>query len=571
MTVDVLESVSKHLCPSSRLTFAELDEETFAAGTRWGDMAVLVIDDDSLTVNGDSFAHDITCPPENRTKKLSSLLKLCPQVKRLCIQTRLRECDLPVLKEKAKLLKKLYITCDNFGRDQIQYPGFSFEKLRSLHISMTADLPLSIHAILEKSAIEAYFSPTLRRVCLTGVTLTGELLDKILLLTSLRTLELIGSIIDSEVGARYVEQFGKLPDLEEFSVPPSMFSLSHKQSNTVPFSFRKLKLAKLSLHMERFDENNFQAQIKDFFPPKLEVLVLFGNYYKMKQWKKLSEIKYPTILFGPNEARVTVPGGRLDSYKLVSHYIRRPPYIVNHHPNALTAATVMQTEPWRFSLAEAITSLTPRQTPSRRGVAWNEPFPRNWAINTNHHNNNDLQFPASPPRRGSRRGRGVARGGSRVIEPRTAPPLALPAPRTSLSAPSVLPPNSSDNPTAPQGQRSNISSTSPVSNRTDGSLRTFPPSPQRLAMEISPVPNTPAEAPVLPQEPLNGARAQPTEEGFQIITEFLATVAEIINEANEQTTRPQDGNNDGNTSQPQPPTGGPAPPPDPSRNSRRNQ
>lgn len=54
-------------------------------------------------------------------------------------------------------------------------------------------------------------------------------------------------------------------------------------------NFRKLRLSKLAIYMEQFDENTFFEQLETMMPRKLEVLVLFGNYFALKKSKKYSQ------------------------------------------------------------------------------------------------------------------------------------------------------------------------------------------------------------------------------------------------------------------------------------------
>ncbi|VDM60101.1 unnamed protein product [Angiostrongylus costaricensis] len=132
----------------------------------------------------------------------------------------------------------------------------------------------------------ALFPITLRHVVLTGIVLSRPLMDTILTLTNLRHFDAIGCVIDTNLGADYVEKLAQLSNLDEMSMPPSMFSFSVREENKIKFSMRKLRLSRLSLFMEQFDEDTFFEQLETIMPKKLKTLILYGNYFPLKKSKK---------------------------------------------------------------------------------------------------------------------------------------------------------------------------------------------------------------------------------------------------------------------------------------------
>ncbi|KIH63511.1 hypothetical protein ANCDUO_06186 [Ancylostoma duodenale] len=80
-----------------------------------------------------------------------------------------------------------------------------------------------------------------------------------------------------------------MSNLDELSVPPSMYSFSLKDDKSVPFNLRKLHLSKLSIYMECFDENSFFDMLETMMPKKLEALTLYGNFYQLKRSKKYAQ------------------------------------------------------------------------------------------------------------------------------------------------------------------------------------------------------------------------------------------------------------------------------------------
>ncbi|VDM71625.1 unnamed protein product [Strongylus vulgaris] len=151
-------------------------------------------------------------------------------------------------------------------------------------------------------------------------------MDALVTLTNLRHLELMGSVIDTQLAAEYVDKLGEMSNLDELSVPPSMFSFSMKDENNKPLNMRKLHLSKISIFMECFDENNFFDCIETIMPRKLEALTLYGNFYQLKRSKKYGQWRKFEILFGSMTPQVRTPWWLKDDSILMSHLVRCAPY-----------------------------------------------------------------------------------------------------------------------------------------------------------------------------------------------------------------------------------------------------
>ncbi|VDN29295.1 unnamed protein product [Cylicostephanus goldi] len=70
------------------------------------------------------------------------------------------------------------------------------------------DQPLNLRQLIDKSVCQALFPFTLRHVCLTGIVLSAPVMDALMTLTNLRHLELMGSVIDTQLAARYIDRLG---------------------------------------------------------------------------------------------------------------------------------------------------------------------------------------------------------------------------------------------------------------------------------------------------------------------------------------------------------------------------
>uniref|UniRef100_A0A8R1HGV7 F-box domain-containing protein n=1 Tax=Caenorhabditis japonica TaxID=281687 RepID=A0A8R1HGV7_CAEJA len=364
---DALQTITEHLSPTSRLNLAAIDQRFFDVATRWSDVKTIVFDDEDVTLAGANFvytyqnsAFDCKDASKNlnlhqnqtlyKTTSKETALKLCPAVKKLIIQTKLSDFDAIMLDKLNMKLTKLYIGVDNLSL--VNFP--KFEKLRSLHLVLNSTKEIKIVNYVDKRVLEACFPPTLTRVCLTGIFLTENLLLHLSKLPNLVCLDLIGCLVDTLVSVKYVPLFETFPALDELSLPPSLFSLSSKAKSQVNFTLQNLSVTKLSLYMDQFDEDHFYSQTMRFFPRKLQFLVVFGNYLPLKSWKQLNTVKKFTILFGPNTALASCPQANLTNVKLLSHYVRSPPYIpLEYNPNFHRNHDIsLGNMSWQFSLLD---------------------------------------------------------------------------------------------------------------------------------------------------------------------------------------------------------------------------
>ncbi|RCN39199.1 hypothetical protein ANCCAN_14893 [Ancylostoma caninum] len=181
-------------------------------------------------------------------------------------------------------------------------------------------------------------------------------------LTNLRQLDLIGCVIDTQLAGEYVEKFAQMSNLDELSVPPSMYSFSLKDDKSVPFNLRKLHLSKLFIYMECFDENSFFDTLEAMMPKKLEALTLYGNFYQLKRSKKYAQWRKFEILFGSMTPQVRTPWWMKDESILMSNLVRCAPYRIadDFRPVRNTASS------WRFdqNTLENEESRTERQNPT---------------------------------------------------------------------------------------------------------------------------------------------------------------------------------------------------------------
>ncbi|VDL86561.1 unnamed protein product [Nippostrongylus brasiliensis] len=185
------------------------------------------------------------------------------------------------------------------------------------------DQPLNLKQIIDPKACKALFPISLRSINMTGVVISSVLMDTLLTLSNLRHLDLMGCVIDTNLAAQYVEKLG----LSRITM--------------------KLRLSKLAIYMEQFDENTFFEQLETMMPRKLEVLVLYGNFFALKKSKKYSQWRKFEILFGSMTPQVRTQWWMRDDALLMSHLVRSAPYKVaeDFRPVRNTAAS------WRFDQA----------------------------------------------------------------------------------------------------------------------------------------------------------------------------------------------------------------------------
>ncbi|KAE9421259.1 hypothetical protein Angca_001115 [Angiostrongylus cantonensis] len=209
------------------------------------------------------------------------------------------------------------------------------------------DQPLNTRQMLDSVSCQALFPITLRHVVLTGIVLSRPLMDTILTLTNLRHFDAIGCVIDTNLGADYVEKLAQLSNLDEMSMPPSMFSFSVREENKIKFSMRKLRLSRLSLFMEQFDEDTFFEQLETIMPKKLKTLTIYGNYFPLKRSKKYGQWRKFEIVFGSMVIQVRSQWWMRDECLLMSHLVRNFPYRISEdfRPIRNTAGS------WRFNQA----------------------------------------------------------------------------------------------------------------------------------------------------------------------------------------------------------------------------
>uniref|UniRef100_A0A1I7UDP5 F-box domain-containing protein n=1 Tax=Caenorhabditis tropicalis TaxID=1561998 RepID=A0A1I7UDP5_9PELO len=358
ITQDALKAISEQLSPTSRLNLAAIDQRFFEAAAKWHDVKTIVFDDDDVTLAGANFVHTY----ENaafqkkgdkilyKTEARETALNLCPALKKLIIQARLADCDVVMLNKLNLKITKLYISIENLSL--VNFP--KFEKLRTLHLVYNCVKDLKVVEVVEMRVLVATFPPTLRRVCLTGIYLTETLLTVLSSLPNLVCLDLIGCLVDTRVGAKYIPLLEKFPSLDELSLPPSLFSFSTKAKTPENFSLKQLKVTKIAIFMDQFDDDLFYSQSRHFLPKNLKYLVVFGNYMPLRRWKLLSSIQNFMIIFGPNTSMASCPQANLTNVKLLSHLVRSPPYIQQeYNPNFLrNHDTNIGNLNWQFSLIE---------------------------------------------------------------------------------------------------------------------------------------------------------------------------------------------------------------------------
>ncbi|VDL80407.1 unnamed protein product [Nippostrongylus brasiliensis] len=351
MSLDALRLVSEYMTPAGRINLAQIDAPTCDVLSRWEDVHSLLFDETKVLMAGEVFRHRIDCTAdvEHGLKlPLDQSFTLCPHARHVWIQTRLRNEHIPSIQKRSAVIESLFISSENFDtRYPLNWDQVSLKRLRSINILHRMDQPLNLKQIVDPKACKALFPISLRSVNMTGVVISSVLMDTLLTLSNLRHLDLMGCVIDTNLAAQYVEKLGRLSNLDELSIPPSMFSFSTREQNKVTFTMRKLRLSKLAIYMEQFDENTFFEQLETIMPRKLEVLVLYGNFFALKKSKKYSQWKKFEILFGSMTPQVRTQWWMRDDALLMSHLVRSAPYKVaeDFRPVRNTAAS------WRFDQA----------------------------------------------------------------------------------------------------------------------------------------------------------------------------------------------------------------------------
>ncbi|WKX92777.1 hypothetical protein Q1695_010652 [Nippostrongylus brasiliensis] len=351
MSLDALRLVSEYMTPAGRINLAQIDAPTCDVLSRWEDVHSLLFDETKVLMAGEVFRHRIDCTAdvEHGLKlPLDQSFTLCPHARHVWIQTRLRNEHIPSIQKRSAVIESLFISSENFDtRYPLNWDQVSLKRLRSINILHRMDQPLNLKQIVDPKACKALFPISLRSVNMTGVVISSVLMDTLLTLSNLRHLDLMGCVIDTNLAAQYVEKLGRLSNLDELSIPPSMFSFSTREQNKVTFTMRKLRLSKLAIYMEQFDENTFFEQLETMMPRKLEVLVLYGNFFALKKSKKYSQWKKFEILFGSMTPQVRTQWWMRDDALLMSHLVRSAPYKVaeDFRPVRNTAAS------WRFDQA----------------------------------------------------------------------------------------------------------------------------------------------------------------------------------------------------------------------------
>ncbi|KAL6729999.1 hypothetical protein Aduo_001004 [Ancylostoma duodenale] len=364
MSLDALRLVSEYMTPAGRINLARLNAATCKVLSKWEDVHSLLFDDTKILMAGEVFRHRVDTGMDlGFLHSMNEAFKLCPHSRRVWIQTRLRREQLEVLQQRANTIEVLYISSENFDTQHLlSWEKIGLNRLRSINILHRMDQPLNLKQMLDKTACQALFPFTLRHVCLTGIVLSAAVMDALITLTNLRQLDLIGCVIDTQLAGEYVEKFVQMSNLDELSVPPSMYSFSLKDDKSVPFNLRKLHLSKLSIYMECFDENSFFDMLETMMPKKLEALTLYGNFYQLKRSKKYAQWRKFEILFGSMTPQVRTPWWMKDDSILMSHLVRCAPYRIadDFRPIRNTASS------WRFdqSTLENEESRTERQNPT---------------------------------------------------------------------------------------------------------------------------------------------------------------------------------------------------------------
>ncbi|CAB3398179.1 unnamed protein product [Caenorhabditis bovis] len=380
-TQDAIQLISSFLSPASRFNLAEIDEYCFEEATSWRDVRTIIIDDDDVSLGSPNFVHKITSKTEvskitndSRINAIHTVFELCPALRRMIIQTRLREKDVELISGKPLRIPKLYISTENLSL--ARFPNF--DRLRTLHIAANVCRELRVMNVVGDHFLKAIFPNSLRRVCITDVYLTDALMNKLAALPKLYSLDLIGCLVDTNVAPKYIPLLEKCEALEELSLPPSWFSFTAKNKMPSTLNLRNTKLEKLSLYIDTYDKDSFGDQLDGIVPKTLKILVLFGNYIPFKRLNKMKDFKNYAIIFGPNESIASCPQENLTNVKLLSHLVRRPPYAMN--PNLMMLQTFVDFHidnlSWRFNLAEWQANDQPPTFPARQGIIRPQDRPR---------------------------------------------------------------------------------------------------------------------------------------------------------------------------------------------------
>ncbi|CAJ0593849.1 unnamed protein product [Cylicocyclus nassatus] len=346
MSIDALRLVSEYLTPTARVNLARVNASTGKALSRWEDVHSVLFDDTKVIFAGEVFRHQIDTGMDlGFLRTMNDVFRLCPHSRRIWIHTRLRSEQVQVLQEHADVIEILNISSENFDtRYPLTWDKVKFKRLRSLNILQRMDQPLNLRQLIDKSACQALLPFTLRHVCLTGIVLSAPVMDALMTLTNLRHLELMGCVIDTQLAAKYIDRLAEMSNLDELSVPPSMFSFSVKDETNQPPNMRKLHLSKISIYMDCFEENTFFDALETIMPKKLESLTLYGNFYQLKRSKKYAQWRKFDILFGSMTPQVRTPWWLKDDSILMSHLVRCQPYKISDdfRPVRTTATS------WRF-------------------------------------------------------------------------------------------------------------------------------------------------------------------------------------------------------------------------------
>ncbi|PAV56959.1 hypothetical protein WR25_04076 [Diploscapter pachys] len=370
MSTDAFRSISKHLDAVSRLNLAQVDKVTYEAAKKWYDVHSMILDSTTISVWGDTFLQKFgkfSSTPENGEKlsPMQHILGLCPCVRQFYIQKQLTVQDIANLKTRTKSVRKLYISADNFLKTgTYDFTGLEFPHLTELVVSPTTETPFrTLQFQMQPNVFPIFLPSTVTSVTLIGLVLTEPLLQHILSLRSLSSLNLIGSVIDSKLA------MGILPalvakQLDELSLPPSFYSISSREKNrSVGFSLRKASIQRLSLYVEQFEENYCMKFIKNHMPPTLKVLTLYGNTLRVQDNAKMTTIKNIQINYASSctsTASIVCQGGDPFDYRLFSHFVYSYPY-------TLQTSDTVQLENWQFDLAATVQQLEaprPRRQPA---------------------------------------------------------------------------------------------------------------------------------------------------------------------------------------------------------------
>ncbi|CAO4364202.1 unnamed protein product [Caenorhabditis nigoni] len=361
ITQDGIKAITEQLSPTARLNLAALDPKFFHVATKWHDIKTLVFDEDDVTMAGANLVHtyeNLAFQKEGvdgnrthfKTEARETAIMLCPAVKKLIIQAKLSDFDAVMLNKLNLKLTKLYISTENLSL--VNFP--KFEKLRTLHLVSDSTKEMKVVEVVEPRVLTAAFPQTLTRICLTGIYLTENLVNFMANLKNLKCLDMIGCLVDTRVGAKYVPVLETYPSLDELSLPPSLFSFSVKSKTPAELTLKNLKVTKIGIYMDQFDDDTFYSQSCRFLPKNLKYLVVFGNYLPLKRYKHLKSLKNFMIIFGPNTSLASCPQANLTNVRLLSHLVRGPPYIPQeYNPNFLrNHDTILGSLQWQFSLIE---------------------------------------------------------------------------------------------------------------------------------------------------------------------------------------------------------------------------